>query len=275
MPLLNRDGVQIFYEAHGPSSIPAAGALSAAGAANEPHPTLLLSHGYSATSYMWREQVAALQEHYQVVVWDVRGHGQSDSPEDPACYSEALTLEDMAAILDVLHVERAVIGGLSLGGYLSLAFNVEYPERVSALMLFDTGPGYRKDEPREGWNEMARGRARFFRRRGTESIAQEHAAHGNQHRSAEGLALAAEGILQQYDARVIDSLPHIQVPTLVLVGEQDTPFLAASSYMAGRIPGAEEVVLQDAGHVANIDQPEAFNRAVSDFLARNLSSETA
>ena len=76
---------------------------------------------------------------------------------------------DMAAILDVLHVERAVIGGLSLGGYLSLAFNVAYPERVSALMLFDTGPGYRKDEPpREDWNEMARGRARFFRRRGTE-----------------------------------------------------------------------------------------------------------
>lgn len=252
MPLLNRDGVNVFYEATGRG------------------PTLLLSHGYSASSHMWQGQIEALSERHQVVVWDVRGHGRSDSPADPDCYSEALTLADMAAILDELGVSQAVVGGLSLGGYLSLAFNVAYPERVAALMLFDTGPGYRKDAPREQWNEMARGRARFFRRHGVDAIAEESAAHGNQHRSAEGLALAAEGILQQYDARVIDSLPGIGVPALVLAGAQDKPFLAATDYMAERIPAARKVILNDAGHVANIDQPEAFNRALLSFLEDNL-----
>lgn len=252
MPLLNRDGVNIFYEATGQG------------------PTLMLSHGYSATSHMWQGQIEALSDDYQVVVWDVRGHGRSDSPEDALQYSEALTLADMAAILDELGVATAVIGGLSLGGYLSLAFNVEYANRVQALMLFDTGPGFRKDAPREQWNETSRGRARFFRRHGVAAIADEGSAHGNQHRSAEGLAMAAEGILQQHDARIINSLPGISVPTLVLVGAQDKPFLVATDYMAERIPGAEKVVLSGAGHVANIDQPEAFNSAVRRFLEGNL-----
>ena len=248
MPYLNRDGVNVYFEATGRG------------------PTLLLSHGYSATSYMWWDQVTALSDRYQVVVWDIRGHGHSDSPDDPSLYSEAATLGDMAAILDELQVESAAVGGLSLGGYLSLAFHVEHASRVNQLLLFDTGPGYRKAAAREEWNDMARGRGRFFRRHGLESIADESTAHGNQHRSAEGLALAAEGILQQYDARVIDSLPGISVPTLVLVGADDTPFLAASSYMSERIPGARKVILENAGHVANIDQPEQFNKAVEDFL---------
>ena len=86
------------------------------------------------------------------------------------------------------------------------------------------------------------------------------------HRSAQGLAHAARGMLAQVDARVIDSLPGIAVPTLVLVGENDTPFLTGSDYMARKIPGAVKVVLPGAGHAANIDQPEAFNRAMLSFL---------
>jgi len=251
MPHLNRDGVKVYFEATGSG------------------PTVLLSHGYSASHHMWQGQVAALKDAYQVVAWDVRGHGRSDSPADPAAYSEALTLADMAAILDHLEVESAAIGGLSLGGYLSLAFNVHYPERTSALLLFDTGPGYRDATAREGWNEMARGRARYFRRKGLESIAAESSAHGNLHTSAEGLALAAEGILQQEDARVMESLAGISVPTLIMVGEQDKPFIGATDYMAAKIPDAEKVVIADAGHVANIDQPEAFNQALRSFLERH------
>lgn len=252
MPYLDRDGVNVYYEVHGSG------------------PTLLLSHGYSATSHMWQGQVDALSDLCRMVTWDVRGHGRSDSPDDPTAYSEAHTLGDMVAILDAVGADRAAVGGLSLGGYLSLAFQADHPDRVSSLLLFDTGPGYRDDEARATWNEMARGRARFFRRRGLESIAAETAAHGGQHRSAEGLALAAEGILQQHDARVIDSLKHIAVPTLVLVGAEDTPFLKATDYMASRIPGARKVVVEGAGHVANVDRPDAFNAAVRDFLQTAL-----
>ena len=136
MAYIDRGGVRIWYEAAGSG------------------PTLLLTHGFSATSYAWQPQLKALSDAYQVVVWDIRGHGRSDSPEDPAMYSEALTVADMAAVLDAVDAERAVIGGLSLGGYLSLAFNISHPERVAGLVLCDTGPGYRS--PNAGSGRRAR-----------------------------------------------------------------------------------------------------------------------
>jgi pimeloyl-ACP methyl ester carboxylesterase len=87
------------------------------------------------------------------------------------------------------------------------------------------------------------------------------------HRSAVGLAKAARGMLTQRTGDVLNSLPDIKVPSLVLVGSEDKPFLAATDYMAAKIPGARKVVIEGAGHAANIDRPEAFNTAVADFLA--------
>jgi pimeloyl-ACP methyl ester carboxylesterase len=81
-----------------------------------------------------------------------------------------------------------------------------------------------------------------------------------------GLARAARGMLTQRDARVIESLPDIKVPSLIVVGADDTPFLAASDYMAAKIPGAQKVVIPAAGHAVNIDQPQAFIDAVLPFL---------
>ena len=86
------------------------------------------------------------------------------------------------------------------------------------------------------------------------------------HRDASGLARAARGMLTQRDARVIESLPDIKVPSLVVVGADDTPFLAASDYMAAKIRGARKVVVPAAGHAVNIDQPQAFIDAVLPFL---------
>ena len=80
------------------------------------------------------------------------------------------------------------------------------------------------------------------------------------------LRLAARGMLTQRDARVIESLPTIAVPSIVIVGAEDTPFLAASDYMAAKIPGAKKAVIENAGHSANIDQPQAFNAALLGFL---------
>jgi pimeloyl-ACP methyl ester carboxylesterase len=86
------------------------------------------------------------------------------------------------------------------------------------------------------------------------------------HRSAQGLAHAARGMLAQRDAAVIDSLPGIRVPTLIIVGDQDTPFIAPCEYMAKKIPGARLEVIAGAGHASNLDQPEAFNRVLLAFL---------
>jgi pimeloyl-ACP methyl ester carboxylesterase len=229
---------------------------------------VLLTHGYSATSAMWAGQIDALKARHQLVLWDIRGHGASDSPDDPEAYSEAACVGDMAALLDCVGAEQAVVGGLSLGGYLSLAFHLAHPERVRGLMLFDTGPGYRNAQARAGWNRMALERADALDTRGLAALGNGREVAASRHRSAAGLARAARGILTQHDARVLESLARIEVPTLVLVGAKDEPFLAATDYMAAKIPGATRVVVPEAGHAANIDRPAAFNAAVLEFLDR-------
>jgi pimeloyl-ACP methyl ester carboxylesterase len=253
MALLDRNGVNIFYEIDGEEN---------------GRPTVLLTHGYSSTSEMWKPNLEALRARRQVITWDIRGHGLSDSPEDLSLYSSDLSLGDMEAILDVTGTKKAVVGGLSLGGYLSLAFHLRHPDRVAALMLFDTGPGFKRDEPREAWNRTAEARAVAFDTQGLEALSNNPEVRRSTHRSAAGLAKAARGILIQYDARVIESLSTITVPTLVVAGALDTPFLAATDYMAAKVPGAVKAIIPDAGHASNIDQPEAFNRIVLDFLDR-------
>lgn len=255
MPVIDRDGVRVHYEIHGPTD----------GA----QPALLLTHGYSATAEMWAPNLAALSADRKVITWDIRGHGRSDAPTDPASYSEELSVADMAALLDEAGpgTEKAVIGGLSLGGYLSLAFHLAHPDRVVGLVLCDTGPGYRRDEPRAEWNAMAARWADDFDKRGLAALGAGAEVRASHHRSAAGLALAARGILAQRDARVLESLSAIKVPTLIVVGAEDKPFLAAADMMAAKIPGATKVVLADAGHAANIDQPDAFNAVVLEFLA--------
>jgi pimeloyl-ACP methyl ester carboxylesterase len=247
--ILRRDGVGLYYEVHGEG------------------PVVLLTHGYSATSEMWRGQVGPLSQGRRLLIWDMRGHGRSDYPADPAAYSEAATVADMAALLDAVGAETAVIGGLSLGGYMSLAFHRRQPRRVRALLILDTGPGFRNDEARAAWNQRALDTARGFETEGLRrlrALSPERAT--STHRSAEGLAYAARGMLAQQDAAVIDSLPTIAVPSLVVVGAEDKPFLAASDYMAAKIPGARKVVIPGAGHAVNLDRPAEFNAAVLDFL---------
>ena len=216
---------------------------------------------------MWDGQLAALAPRHRVIVWDMRGHGETDDPEDPAAYSEALTVEDMAALLRHCGIDRAVIGGPSLGGYMSLAFHLTHPEMVRALMLFDTGPGFRNADARRAWNERAQQRADDLEARGFTALGQSDEVRASRHRSARGLAGAARGMLAQADDRIIVGLDKISVPTLVLVGADDTHFLAAADYMARKIPGAVRVTIPGAGHASNLHQPEAFNRAVTDFLS--------
>jgi pimeloyl-ACP methyl ester carboxylesterase len=249
MPKLDRDGVSLYYEVHGDG------------------PPLILTHGFSATSQMWKGQIDALAPHFKVITWDMRGHGQSDYPADQSAYSEEATVADIAALLDAVGAKDAVVGGLSLGGYMSLAFHRVHPDRTRALLIIDTGPGYKNDQARDGWNTTSIARAERYEREGLGDLSKASAeVRAANHRDATGLARAARGMLTQRDAKVIESLPNIRVPAIVIVGENDTPFLAASDYMAAKIPGAKQAVIPDAGHAANIDNPQAFNAALLGFL---------
>src|SRR6478609_2584553 len=195
MPTIDRDGIKIYYEVYGSG------------------PPLLLTHGYSSTSGMWRGPIAALSKHHQLGLWDMRGQGQSAYPEDPSAYSEALTVADMAAVLDAVGAEQAIVGGLSLGGYMSLAFYRAHPERARALLIIDTGPGFKKDDARDVWNKRAHDTAARFAQEGLavlKSASRERS--GVSHRDARGLALAAKGMLTQRDAGVMELLPNINVP---------------------------------------------------------------
>jgi len=250
MPYLMRDGVRLYYEDHG-HGLP-----------------ILLSHGFAASTGMWQGQVAAFQDRYRLVLWDMRGHGASDSPDNQAMYSHDHTVEDMRAILDHLQIHQAVIAGHSLGGFMSLAFHLKYPARVRALILQGCGPGYRNDQARASWNERVEQRARTLETQGLSVLGGGSEVRVSTQGTAAGLAKAARGILAQVDARVMDSLPSIQVPVLILAGDGDTPYLTGTTYMAERIPQATKLIIANAGHGANVDQPDAVNEAMRRFLAQ-------
>jgi len=245
------DGARIYYEGNGEGN-------------GEP---LLLTPGYASTSAMWKGQLASLGARRQIIAWDMRGHGRSDSPSDPSAYSLEACVEDMVAVLDAANAPKAILGGLSLGGYVSLAFWLAHPERVSALVLVDTGPGFKQDAAREKWN---RGVAKVAKRIENQGLAYLDGlgdeVSGAEHVSAEGLLLAAQGILAQRDARIILCLPEIDIPTLIVVGENDRPYHAATDYMAQKIRGARKEVIPDAGHAVNLHQPALFDDALASFL---------
>lgn len=251
MPMLDRDGTLIHYESVGPRSAPA----------------VLLSHGFAATGAMWSSTVAALASDHRCITWDLRGHGDSDSPDDPGRYTSDLALEDMEAILDAESVDRAVLVGHSLGGYLSLRFHHRWPGRTAALVLADTGPGYRNDQARAGWNKMCESYATALEADGFEGLPTASPELGRAtHRRVDGLIRAARYLLTQHDQLVVDHLPDVDVPTLVVVGSEDRPFLAGSDYMAHKVPGARKVVIDGAGHAPMISHQQPFEQDLRSFL---------
>lgn len=248
--LQREDGVTLTFEVHNPDA---------------PGVPLLLTHGFGATAAMWNPNIGALSVDRPVIAWDMRGHGSSDAPEDMDRYSEQISVADMAAILDAAGADRAVLGGMSLGGYLSLAFHLVHPQRVAALVLVDTGPGYRSDEARDKWNAWVERRAQELERGEARADISTEVAQAV-HAHPEGLPRAARGVMAQKDARVITSLDSITIPTLVVVGAQDTDFLAPADYMHRKISHSRKLVIDNAGHAANMDQPETFNAAVRQLL---------
>jgi len=227
---------------------------------------LLLTHGFGASQAMWAPNLAALSRERQVLTWDLPGHGAS-AHADAGELSHDGCIAEMLELLDRLGSQRAVIGGMSLGGYLSLLFCARHPERVAALVLVDTGPGFRDDAAREAWNSWVGELADDLEARGLDALRSGPEAEAADHAGGAGaLAVAARAILIQRDGEAFASLGAVAVPTLIVVGAEDARFLGAAAAMAGRIPGARKVILEKAGHAANMDQPAAFDHAVGEFL---------
>lgn len=253
MPKIKVNGVSIYYESIGKG-----------------YP-LVFTHGFSSSHAMWKAQ-EPLAKKYRLITYDARGHGDSDSPSSAEQYSADTSVEDLFQLMKALGIKKAVVGGLSMGGYLSLRFYLKHPDMVSTLIIMDTGPGYRNPARMAEWNQTREELARQLETEGVKVLA----SQADNERRKEivlnqnhlGLAHMARKVVAQHDSWVIENLGKISVPTLLLVGENDTLFLQAAQYMEQTISGAVRIVVPNAGHPANIDNTEFFNKAIFDFLGK-------
>lgn len=241
---------------------------------------LLLLHAFPLSRAMWSGQVEAFERQWRVVRFDVRGLGES-SASDGIVTMERIA-DDAAAILDHVGGSQAVVCGLSMGGYAALAFARRYPERLRGLVLADTRADADTPDARRGRAELGE----RIRREGTSAAADvmipkllgqttkeqrpEIAAQLRRIIEATGPAGVCDalaGLAARADSR--PTLRQIRVPTLVLCGEEDvlTPPAQAEA-LAGAIPGAHYELIPGAGHLSNLENPDAFNAALERFLRR-------
>jgi pimeloyl-ACP methyl ester carboxylesterase len=247
---------------------------------------LVLSCGLCTTSVNWTPQIEPLTAAgLRLVLWDFRGHGVSDAPEDPQAYDLDRVVDDLARVLAWAAPDTpAIVGGLSFGGLASLHLALRRPELVKALLLIDTGPGFKNPEAQARWEEQVERTASFAETKGLRAFVESKAARTmlGLHAERPATRVAADAIAAQQPhgianfarrvagpaSPVIDELGGIDKPALVIVGEKDEPYQRASEVLAKRLPHAERVEIPGAGHVVNLDEPEAFDRAVLDWVKR-------
>lgn len=242
---------------------------------------LLFLHAFPLSREMWEPQLAALAGSYRCLAPDFPGFGGSEPPAGEDSGMDELAA-DAVALLDHLGIGRAVVCGLSMGGYAALALCEAHPERVRALVLADTRSGADAPEARE--KRLATAQEVEEKGAGVlvEPMVPRLLGAGTLERDPElrrwverriaaaspaGVAAAQRGMAARPDRGAV--LAGLRAPVLILVGEEDvlTP-PEESRRMQREAPGSELVVLPGAGHLANLEQPEAFNRAFGGFLAR-------
>src|SRR5690242_1837860 len=244
---------------------------------------VVLLHGYPFNRSLWTEQVGALSNSYRVITPDLRGLGESDSRPGAATMNRMA--QDVAELLDHLEVSRAVVGGLSMGGYVALAFYKQFPSRVRALILADTRAQADTEEAKQTRAQQAEkaiseGMAgiadAMLPKLLTPETVSKHPEVVKRVRDMmlktkpEGAAAALRGMAERDDQTEL--LAKIAVPTLILVGAEDaiTP-VADSEKMHAAIAGSRLVVIENAGHVSNFERTEQFNDALLSFLKTDAS----
>jgi 3-oxoadipate enol-lactonase len=264
MPTARINDIDIYYEDYG-SGFP-----------------LVFAYGLGGNTGMWAGQIDAFSERYRFIAWDPRGHGGSDSPPENGQYGMQVSAEDLRGLLDHLQIERAFVGGLSMGGGIATRFAVSYPERVAALLIVDSasasGMGTKPEMRRMREKTIA-----LAETKGMAAVADyiieanpnlksqaEASTEAYQRLRRMFLGLNAVGYANTVRALIddnfsTDKLSMLSMPTLVLVGEND-PALEAARLTHRNIPGSRLVVLPGAGHLSNKDCPEAFNAGILEFL---------
>lgn len=246
---------------------------------------LVFVHEFAGDAGSWLPQIRFFARRYRTIAFNARGYPPSDVPADPQAYSQGHAVDDIRGLLDHLGIDRAHVCGLSMGGYATLVFGLTYPERARSLVV--AGCGYGSGGDRAGFRGDAAGVAQRLEAEGMAPVAdfysrgptrvqfrekdpvgwrefRDRLAAG----SALGHALTLRGVQMTrpsvYDLG--DRLERLSVPTLVVTGDEDEPCLEPGLFMKRKIPAAGLVVIPKSGHTINLEEPEAFNRAVLDFL---------
>lgn len=286
MPTLRvDDGVGLYYEEAG-EGIP-----------------LVFVHEFAGEAASWEPQIRCFARRYRTIAFNARGYPPSDVPDEVSAYSQDRAADDIRGVLDGLGIRQAHVCGLSMGGYATLHFGLRSPARALSLVVAGAGYGsvaaererFRQDSAltaRRLEEDGMKAVAEFYAqgptrvqfsdkdRRGWREFAERLAAG-----SARGHALTLRGVQMNRPSvyELGDRLERLEVPTLIMTGDEDEPCLEPALFMKGKIPTAGLVVIPKSGHTINLEEPESFNRAVLDFLTavdagrwsrRNPASQT-
>ena len=268
MPHARVNGVNLFYEETG-QGVP-----------------LVFVHEFAGDYASWHLQVRFFSRRYRTIAYNARGYPPSEVPDDPRAYSQDQAVDDIVGVLDHLGIAKAHVCGLSMGGYASLHFGLRYPQRALSITVAGAGYGsvaaerdrFRKDSEEVARRFEADGMAKvaeFYTKgptrvqfmdkdpRGWKEFYDQFAAH-----SAKGHALTMRGVQMSRPSiyELEAGLEKLEVPTLIVTGDEDDPCLEPGIFMKRKIRAAALVVLPRSGHTINLEEPEAFNRALLDFL---------
>jgi pimeloyl-ACP methyl ester carboxylesterase len=269
MPLLTTDdGIKLYYEETG-SGIP-----------------IVFVHEFAGDYRSHELQMRHFGQRYRCIAYNARGYPPSDVPKEDERYSQERARDDIRAVLDALKIDTAHIVGLSMGGFASLHFGFGYPERARSLVVAGCGYGAAPDK-RAQFAEEAEASARQFEQLGMAKAAEAYAlgptrvqfqnkdprgwkefADQLREHSTEGSAHTLRGVQKRrpslYD--LVDKMKAITVPTLVMTGDEDWSCLEPGLLMKRMIPTAALVVMPNAGHAINLEEPAAFNQHLADFF---------
>ncbi len=266
--LTTDDGVKLYYEETG-SGIP-----------------VVFVHEFAGDYRSYELQMRYFGQRYRCIAYNARGYPPSDVPADGEMYSQARARDDIRAVLDALKIDKAHIVGLSMGGFATLHFGFTYPDRARSLVVAGCGYGASPDKRAQFAEETEAAAAHFEQQtmakaaegyalgptrvqfqnkdlRGWREFADQLAEH-----STEGSALTMRGVQKRRPSLfdLVDEMKKLTLPTLVMTGDEDWPCLEPAMLMKRMIQSAALVVMPNAGHTINLEDPAAFNQHISDFF---------
>ena len=249
---------------------------------------IVFVHEFAGDARSWEPQLRYFSRRYRAIAYNARGYPPSDVPGDVSYYSQRRAADDIRAVLDGLGVEKAHVVGLSMGGFATLHFGLQYPERALSLVVAGCGYGAER-EKREQFRAEADVSAATLREKGMAAFAETYAYGPTRvqfenkdprgfaefksmlaEHSAEGSALTQLGVQRErpslYDLK--EQLNGVRVPMLILYGDEDWPCLVPGIFLKHEIPAAATFVMANTGHTVNLEEPALFNNAVQDFIVQ-------